>query len=113
MKCELTEEGRDLRDGIIVIVVSTAFICAVMVVTGWIQLHILGLNIIPDVPISTPLEYYFLSGGEGVTVLFLSSILLLALHMNFVKGEKLPKLFTCKRENNEEDTINTRHVQEL
>ena len=96
MKCELTDAGRDLRNGIIFIVVSLISIFTVMIIVGWIQLHILGLNIVPDAPIGSPLEYYLLSGGEVVTVVFLSAILLLALYMNFIKGEKLPKLFTCK-----------------
>jgi hypothetical protein len=113
LKCELTDAGRDLRNGIIFIVVSLIFIFTVMIIAGWIQLHILGLNIVPDAPIGNPLEYYLLSGGQVVTAVLVSSIFLFALYMNFIKGEKLPKLFTCKGGHDEEDTINTRNVQEL
>jgi hypothetical protein len=113
MKCELTDAGRDLRNGIIFVVVSLIFILTVMVIVGWIQLNILGLNLVPDAPMESPLEYYLLSGMQVVTAVLVSSIFLFAMYNNFIKGEKLPKLFTCKGGHNEEDTINTRHVQEL
>jgi hypothetical protein len=96
MKCELTDAGRDLRNGTIFVVGSLIFILTVMVIAGWIQLNILGLNLTPDAPMGSPLEYYLLSGMQVVTAVLVLSILLLAIYNNFIKGKKLPKLFTCK-----------------
>ena len=98
MKCKLTYEGRDVIEGFVVITTVLFIIFAVVFILGWVQLHIFGVNMIPDIVVGSPFEYYMITGGTILGVAFLTTMLLIAAYLRIATSEGLPKLFTCKGE---------------
>ncbi len=96
MGCKLTVAGKEFVGGVIVVFIATVVITIASFSIGWAQLHIVGLNMVPDGPISSAVMYYIVTGGA-----ILGSAALLLMLTAFVVAvfmHGLPELFTCKKE---------------
>jgi DMSO/TMAO reductase YedYZ heme-binding membrane subunit len=99
MKCRLTEPGKDLFVGLAVLVATVATATVISLGLGWLQLHVFGMNIVPKKPSHSAFEYYL---NTGAMVLAIIVIVLIALAFAFMVATKnMPKIFTCKEDENE------------
>jgi uncharacterized membrane protein len=87
-KYGLTESGKTVLQMVTILVVLSNL----MVIIGWIQLHVLGIALTPEVPVDTVFEYYLYTGSVGLMVLIILAGLGLAIYKGIFR---LSRLFRC------------------
>ncbi len=96
MGCKLTVAGKEFVGGLIFVSIAVALMMGICFVLGWTQLHVFNMNMIPEAPIGSEFMYYIVTGG---TILgYAGALLVLAAFVVVVFMHALPKLFTCKKE---------------
>jgi hypothetical protein len=98
MGCRLTHAGKEVVEGVVVVTTSLIVILMLVFIAGWAQLNVLGLNIIPDVDVHSPAEYYMLTGVMLLGSTLIGILFALVMYLNITGGGRFPKLFTCKEE---------------